>query len=199
MEAYDVELSVADGRAALGDLFRYVVSGASELEAHEVEEGIFRRLMPIGRAALMVYFAKKGTGDVGSSIERSDGKALGRQSSLSNRDYFSVFGKLPVPRTCYRTPGETGVFPLDREVNMPERCYSYFLQEWMNVFNVEHPFAEGQNLIKRFFSHALSQTAMQNVANDAHEDYDSFYEQKAPAQSEGELLVVSFDGKGVPA
>lgn len=200
MQAYDTEASIAQGRGALHDLFTFVVTNARELEAHQAEEEIFARLLIIGLTAMKAFFATKGTGDCGPAIERDDGVVLKREPSARPRDYFSVFGKFPVPRTCYRSPGEPGIFPLDVEANLPERCYSYYLQEWMNAFNVEHPFAEGSNLMQRFFSHRSSPTAMQKVARDSARDYDAFYEQKpAPVpETEGELLVVSFDGKGVP-
>jgi hypothetical protein len=44
-----------------------------------------------------------------------------------------------VARTCDRTAGEPGIFPLDAQVNLPARCDSYVLQEWMTLFEVEHP------------------------------------------------------------
>jgi len=50
---------------------------------------------------------------------------------------LSVFGKLKVPRTCYRTEGMKGVMPLDAQANLPERCYSYLLQEWMDSSDTE--------------------------------------------------------------
>jgi hypothetical protein len=96
-------------------------------------------LLPIGLAAMTLYFTQRGTGDRGPAITRADGVVLARESKLRRRDYFSLFGKFAVARTCYRMPGEPGIFPLDAQVNLPERCYSYFLQEWMTLFEVEHP------------------------------------------------------------
>ena len=115
---------------------------AGQLEAQEAEKGIFKRLMPLGLAALRLYFAERGTGDVGPAVEREDGVVLLREGKCRERDYFSIFGKLEAPRARYRGAGEAGIFPLDAQANLPERCYSYFLQEWMTLFAVEHPFKE---------------------------------------------------------
>ena len=142
MDALDVETSIAEGEQALQALMQFARESAGKLEAHEAEKGIFKRLLPIGLAAMKLYFAQRGTGDVGPAITRADGVLLPREQTLRGRDYFSLFGKFAVARTCYRTPGEPGIFPLDAQVNLPERCYSYFLQEWMTVFAVEHPFKE---------------------------------------------------------
>src|SRR5262244_2276375 len=149
MEALDVETSIAEGEQALQALLKFASENAGKLEAHEAEKGIFKRLLPIGLAAMKLYFAQRGTGDVGPAIMRADGLVLPRERKLRGRDYFSLFGKFAVARTCYRTPGEPGIFPLDAQVNLPERCYSYFLQEWMTLFEVEHPFQESAGLCER--------------------------------------------------
>ncbi len=57
MEAYDVEASIAEGEEALQALVSFVRENAGQLEAHEVEKGIFKRLIPLGLAAMRVYFA----------------------------------------------------------------------------------------------------------------------------------------------
>jgi len=200
MEALEVERSIAEGEQALQALLKFAREQAGRLEAHEAEKGIFKRLLPIGLAAMKLYFAQRGTGDVGPAITRADGMILPREKPLRGRDYFSIFGKFGVARTCYRTPGEPGIFPLDTQVNLPERCYSYFLQEWMTVFGVEHPFKESAGLFEQLFELDLAESVLMEVAQEAPEDYEDFYAQRPvpPEESEGELLVVSFDGKGVP-
>jgi len=200
MDALDVEMSIAEGEQALQALITFARESAGKLEAHEAEKGIFKRLLPIGLAAMKLYFAERGTGDVGPAITRANGERLPRQTQLRGRDYFSIFGKFKVARTCYRTPGEPGIFPLDAQVNLPKRCYSYFLQEWMTLFEVEHPFQESAGLFEQLFDLDVAESVLMEVAKEASEDYESFYAQRPvpPAESAGELLVVSFDGKGVP-
>jgi hypothetical protein len=200
MDALDVEMSIAEGEQALQALLKFVHESADQLEAHDAEKGIFKRLLPIGLAAMKLYFAQRGTGDVGPAITRADGEMLPREKPLRGRDYFSIFGKFKVARTCYRTPGAPGICPLDAQVNLPERCYSYFLQEWMTVFEVEHPFKESSSWFEQLFDLEVAESVLMEVAKEAPADYEDFYAQRPMPQeaSEGELLVVSFDGKGVP-
>jgi hypothetical protein len=200
MEALDVEMSLAEGEQALQALLQFARDNAGTLEAHEAEQGIFKRLLPIGLAAMKLYFAQRGTGDVGPAITRADDVILTKEKKLRGRDYFSIFGKCAVARTCYRTPGEPGIFPLDAQVNLPERCYSYFLQEWMTVFEVEHPFKESAGWFEQLFDLDLAESVLMEVAKEAPEDYEDFYAQRPVPQekTEGAFLVVSFDGKGVP-
>jgi hypothetical protein len=200
MDALEVEMSIAEGEQALQALLQFVRESAGKLEAHEAEKGIFKRLLPIGLAAMQLYFAQRGTGDMGPAVTRADGVVLLREQTLRGRDYFSLFGKFAVPRTCYRTPGEPGIFPLDAQVNLPARCYSYFLQEWMTMFAVEHPFQESTGFFAQLFDLEVAESVLMAVTNEAPQDSEAFYAQRPapPEESAGELLVVSFDGKGVP-
>jgi hypothetical protein len=200
MDALEVETSIAEGEQALQALLQFVREQAGTLEAHEAEKGIFKRRLPIGLAAMKRYFAQRGTGEVGPAVTRADGVHLPREQTLRGRDDFSLFGKFKVARTCYRTPGESGIFPLDAQVTLPARCDSYFLQEWMTWFAVEHPFTDSVGFFAQLFDLDVAESVLMAVAQEAPEDYEDFYAQRPvpPAESAGALLVVSFDGKGVP-
>ena len=88
------------------------------------------------------YFAEKGTCDVGNVFELEDGTVLKKEKRLLWKNYFSVFGKFGVPRTCYRANGTQGVMPLDAQANLSERSYSYLLQEWMDLLSIRDSFGE---------------------------------------------------------
>jgi hypothetical protein len=200
MDALDVETSIAEGEQALQALLQFASEHAGKLEAHAAEKGIFTRLMPIGLAAMKLSFAQRGTGDVGPAVTQADGILLPREPKLRGRDYGSLFGTFTVARTCDRTPGEPGLFPLDAQVNLPTRCDSYVLQEWMTVFAVEHPFQESASWFEQLFDLEVAESAVMAVAQEAPEDDEAFYGQRPlPSEdTEGALLVVSCDGKGVP-
>jgi hypothetical protein len=200
MDALDVETSIAEGEQALQARIMFARETAGTLEAHEAEKGLFRRLLPRGLAAMKRYFAQRGTGDMGPAGRQADGVFLPREQQLRGRDDFSRFGTFAVLRTCYRTPGEPGSFPLDAQVNLPERCSSYFLQEWMTVFAVEHPFKESAGFFGQLCALEVAESVLRAVAKEAPQDSEAFYAQRslAPADTEGEILVVSCDGKGVP-
>jgi hypothetical protein len=200
MEALDIEMRIAEGEQALQALLKFVSESAGTLEAHEAEKGIFKRRLPIGLAAMKLYFAQGGTGDLGAAVTRADGMILPRATQLRERDDCSRFGTFAVPRTCYRTPGEPGIFPLDAQVNRPPRCDSYFLQEWMTVFAVEHPFKARAGWFEQLFDWDVAESVVMEVAKEAPQDDEDFYAQRLvlPEECAGELLVVSCDGKGVP-
>src|SRR5262249_29418259 len=141
---------------------------------HEAEKGMFKRLLPMGLAAMKRYFAPCGTGAVGPAVTRADGVFLPREQPLRGRESFSRFGKFAVPRTCDRTPGEPGIFPLDAQVNLPERGSSYCLQEWMTLCAVEHPFKERASWFEPFFALELAERVLMEGGQETPEDYEGF-------------------------
>ena len=119
MDALEVEMSIAEGEQALQALLTFVRERAGTLEAHEAEKGIFKRLLPIGLAAMKLYFAQRGTGEMGPAITRADGVILPQANKLRGRDYCSRFGKFKVARTSDRTPGEPGSSRWTRRSTFP--------------------------------------------------------------------------------
>jgi hypothetical protein len=200
MDALEVEMRLAAGEQALQALLTCARESASKLEAQEAEQGLFTRLLPIGLAAMKRSFAQRGTGDVGPAIMRADGVLLPREHKLRGRDSCSLFGKFAVVRTCDRLPGEPGICPLDAQVNLPERCDSYVLQEWMTLFAVEPPFQESAGLVAQLLDLEVAESVLLEVAKEAPQDDEAFSAQRplGPEDTAGEFLVVSVDGKGVP-
>ena len=146
------------------------------------------------------YFASKGTGDIGAELVLDNGAMLKKVSTLRGRDYFSVFGKIKVPRTYYRSEGVAGVMPLDASADLPERCYSYLLQEWMDTLSIRDSFKESEITLSKLLGLKVSSSRLEVVNRDTAKHYDKFYEEKKlpPSDKEGVIQVVQFDGKGVP-
>ena len=200
MEAYDAECCAGEIRDGAEKIIEFVTSKASRLEAHQVERTVFSLVLKVGHAAMKFYFAERGTGDVGAAVIEIGGRMLTRSKDLFERAYFSIFGKLEVPRTRYRTRTGESIFPLDRQANLPERCYSYFLQEICNRLEVDRPYLESTRFLEEYFELPVVESVLIDLAQDAASDYEPYYENRAiPApKTEGEIQVVSFDGKGVP-
>jgi len=200
MQPYSVEQSIIEGELEVKELFEYAQNNAAQFEAYEMERDIFAKVMQIGLAAMKCYFAEKGTGDIGAELQLENGKILKKETRLYGRDYFSVFSKIKVPRTCYRFKGEKGVMPLDAQANLPKRCYSYLLQEWMDLFGIRESFGEAAISLKNLLGLDVKQSRFEVVNRESINDYDEFYKNKElPAtESEGEIQVIGFDGKGVP-
>lgn len=202
MKALSVEQSMFEGHQEVKELFQFVSEHAAESTAYEMEQAIFAGVMRIGLSAMKCYFAQTGTGDVGETILRPDGVVLQRANELRGRDYFSVFGKFKVPRSYYHCQGASGVFPLDAQADLPERCYSYLLQEWMDLMSLRDTFKESARSLSTLLGLEVKSSRFEVVNHDSvtATSYDRFYEPKAVPSSEreGGIQVLEFDGKGVP-
>jgi hypothetical protein len=174
MDALEVEMRMAKGEQALQALLQCVRESAGTLEAHEAEQGICKRLLPMGLAAMQLYCAQRGTGEMGPAVTRADGVVLLREQTLRGRDDVSLVGTFAVPRTCDRTPGEPGIFPLDAQVHRPARCDAYVLQEWMTMFAVEHPCQERTGLFAQLFDLEVAESVLMAVTHEAPQDAEAF-------------------------
>lgn len=202
MKALSIERSICEGEREVKELFEFVNTHADEFTAYQMEQDIFDRVMRIGLAAMKSYFATKGTGDVGDELTLPDGTVAAKAEALRGRDYFSVFGKFKVPRTAYQQHGHPSVMPLDAQADLPERCYSYLLQEWMDHLSIRDSFQESAGTLSTLLGIHVSASRFEVVAQDSlnQKGYEQFYAEKAPPspEQEGAIQVLGFDGKGVP-
>ena len=167
-------------------------------EAHRVEASIFKRLMKLGLLLLEVFFSNHNLGDYGPTIQTAKGAA--ERGRPSEKSYYSIFGKLKVKRYLYHI-GEESFSPLDIVLNLPIRCYSYFLSEWVNWLNINRAYSETVTFLKKFLGLKLSVSAGETISQESASPYEAYYEFKKTLphpEATGELTVVGFDGKGVP-
>jgi len=167
-------------------------------EAHMMEASIFKQLMELGFLLLQVFFANQNQGNYGEVIKTS--KGIAQRGIVSDKSYYSIFGKLKVTRYLYYI-GEGSFAPLDIVLNLPVRCYSYFLSEMLNVLNIKGAYLEGIQFLKKFFYLKFSVSAAETISNESSTDYEDYYDLKdtlpTPAP-EKNFTTVGFDGKGVP-
>ncbi len=200
MQALSVEKSILEGKVEVNELFDFVKNQADNFEAYEMEYSIFQKLQQIGLAAMKCYFATNGTGDVGAKLVLDDGIILKKQSDLRSKVYFSIFGKINVPRTYYFLRNHPGVTPLDAQANLPDRSYSYLLQEWMDILSIRNTFDDSETTLEKLLNLKVCSSRFEVVNRETSIHYDAFYKEKKKPnfESEGEINIISFDGKGVP-
>lgn len=189
-------------RDRLDEIVRFVRTDAQADEMHEVERAVFSRLLGLGQALMGLFLAEKGTGKVEAGyVTTPMGVDLPYHSIKTRKNYLSIFGTVPIRRAYYWGQGaDTGWCPLDAELNLPKQRYSYLLQEWGELLGVDSSFEQVTERLDTLLGLKFWTQGVQDVARTASADVQAFYEQKpAPEQStEGELLVATLDGKGVP-
>jgi hypothetical protein len=112
----------------------------------------------------------------------------------------TILGEVTVDRLGYAATGQTSVHPLDEQLPLPERCFSYPLPERLVRHAVQGPFDEAVANVKQDTGVDLSKRSAEQVVQEAAVDFQAFYQQQqhpAPKES-GPLVVTGIDCKGVP-
>ena len=189
---------INEAKRMFNKILNYSLSPAT-MKPHEFEKTLFTLLLGLGRIFLEIFFNTFGNGNEGKSITTDDGRVLKRYRKRS-RDYVSVFGKLQINRWLYWSKGSMGVFPLDERLNLPERSYSYHLQELLTGNCADLTYDSTLKRIEDMFAIKLSPRSIIDILQDVNRHSENFRDTQAPppAADEGEIQVVSADGKGIP-
>lgn len=197
MEMYDVEALRVKQRKLLQEICEYVSGAALKKDLYGVESDLFRYVLSLGHAFLCEVIARHGSGKVQGPIDVGEGELPYHMDKGTT--YQSVFGEVSINRAYYWSKGEEGAFPLDAELNLPERRYSYLLDQWVQGSIVEMPYDKSVDRFAELLGIPVTKLGQQNVAREVGRYFTEFYRQKSvfdPA-TEGSILGVQADGKGV--
>jgi hypothetical protein len=172
---------------------------------HQVEEIIFRDLLVIGRWLLQAFLDMAGTGDVGPTVivagdsSSHPDQELPRLDQPRKRPYLSIFDEIAIERTCYGRD-RVEAAPLDAQLHLPQRQYSYLLQQWLGAFVVDDAHAEAIRKLGTILGLEIAVKASEDLNREQAGDVDVFQDRLPvpSAAEEGPLLVVTADCKGVP-
>jgi hypothetical protein len=172
---------------------------------HQVEEILFRDLLVIGRWLLRAFLDMAGTGDVGPTLtvagdSPSDpDQELPRLDQRHTRPYLSIFDEIAIERTCYGHD-RVEAAPLDAQLHLPRRQYSYLLQQWLGTFVVDDAHAEAIRKLGTILGLEITVKASEDLNREQASDVEVFQNHlPVPgAATEAPLLVVTADCKGVP-
>ena len=172
---------------------------------HQVEEILFRDLLVIGRWLLRAFLDMAGTGDVGPTLtvagdSPSDpDQELPRLDQRHTRPYLSIFDEIAIERTCYGHD-RVEAAPLDAQLHLPRRQYSYLLQQWLGAFVVDDAHAESIRKLGTILGLEITVKASEDLNREQASDVEVFQNHLPvpEAATEAPLLVVTADCKGVP-
>lgn len=168
---------------------------------HELESGVWRQILRLGHDLLGSFFARCGNGDMGETIAGPEGQEWRRLEQLHAREYMSIFGSFKLQRTVYgsREGQKIDFVPLDNRLQLPASVYSYLLQDWSQGFCVESAFGQVSQTLKRMLGLSLSIDGLERTNVSMAQRVEAYRDDrpKPAADTEGEILVASADGKGI--
>ena len=175
-------------------------SAALQLPLHQIESQQQAKGREVQRLLLQAHLQHRGHGDVGSAlcVQHEAGEVLYTHRRLSTRSLKTVFGPVEVVRMGYSRPGVPSIYPLDQTLALPARSFSYELQRRLVKAAVQNPFHESVEAIADFTGVAVSKRSLEEMLREAAQDFDAFYQHRAPEPAVGSILVAAVDGKGIP-
>jgi hypothetical protein len=194
-----MEEKIEEARQEFNSILQWLVSLAVGCEVHEVEEGLYKRLLKLGRILLEVFILAVGSGKQGRAVLGDDGKMY-RYVGDKPRKYLSLFGEIAIMRARYACEGRASLFPLDGVLNLPERKYSYALQSRLTGEAVQKTFESSSAWVKEHLHLEVAHRPIQRITRDCTSGVEEFMEslEAPPVEEEGSILVQTADCKGIP-
>jgi hypothetical protein len=184
----------------LTDFVHQAVQQGASLDT--LERGALRHVLHIGRAAVDLFLQAQGDGDLGAQVVSAEDTTLYRSEQPRNRALRTIFGEHAFQAYVYSQGDKEKIElrPIDARLNLPAGKASYLLQEFSQLFCVEKAFGVGSQQFEAVFGQRLSVDVLEGINRDMGEQADRFLDAlpPIPAAQEGEILVATADGKGVP-
>ena len=116
-----------------------------------------------------------------------------------NRTITSMFGEVRYRRMGYSHPKSGSRFPLDQQLNMPKRKYTYGLREQVSLAVCQVAFDASLHNLSNVIAGTIPKRQAEELVAEASIDFDTYYAQRSltaiqPAET---LLVLRQDGKGI--
>jgi len=157
------------------------------------------------RLLLQAHVEARGNGNVGPCIEvfdsgSSEPPAVYSHKRMHDRKVVTLFGQICVNRMGYGLRGRISIHPLDEQLQLPGRLYSYELQRRVVRKAVQGPFDEAIEALCEATGVKMYKNTAEDILIDASEDFDDFYacRQGDAGEQTGPILVGSIDCKGIP-
>ena len=190
-------------RLQFDDLEQWMASPAAcQLPLHLVEQQQDPLGREVQRLLLQAHVRLRGTGDVGPALRVVDGDlaVVYSHRRLQRRTLKTVFGSIDIDRLGYSSRGRHSIHPLDVDLQLPARSFSYELQKRLIKAAIQGPFREATSRIFDSTGLTIHNHSLEPLLIEAAADFDCFYQRRVadPSQPSASILVVAVDCKGIP-
>lgn len=117
----------------------------------------------------------------------------------STRPLLTIVGRVDVARVAYQARDVEGLHPMDAALNLPQEMYSHELRRRAAEQAAAASFEEVASKLSETTGLPIGKRQVEELAARAAQDFDDFYATREAVMEEtSDLLVLTFDGKGVP-
>lgn len=192
------EVAAASFTALVGRLKAEETAGMSlgDLESFLDKEG--REVL---RQLLQAHLDRRAEAKAVTPVVGADGVQRTHHRH-GERQLETLLGEVRVARDGHGARGKETLFPLDAELNLPEEKYSFGIRRRAAEEAAKGSFDETVEVLAKHTGAEVAKRQVEEVVRRAAQDFDGFYlarriEWQARAEEAGEILVLTFDGKGV--
>jgi hypothetical protein len=202
MGAHDIEQQLAP-RASARSFFEQIERELAEDDdstAEAVEAHVSGRVDELARRLLEEHFARRAQ-EAGAGVEVVDSEGRPLTHVRERRRVLATqFGEVELSRPSHSSREHAGVRPTDDVLELPERRYSYPLQEKAVIACLRDSYEEAAEELKRYLGVDIPKRQLEELVLEAGADVAAFYEGRVetPVAEPGSVLVVMADGKGIP-
>lgn len=169
---------------------------------YEMEKGIFAQALKMGYAAVEQFLALQGEGDLGQSLITPEGRQLKRSEEPVERPLRTVFGEHTIRAYVYAAGAHQAIElrPVDARLSLSAGRCSYFFEEFSQYFCVDQAFGQASQGLDMVLRQKVSVDTLERINQRMGGQAEEFLDQLPTPQAneEGDLLVFTADGKGVP-
>lgn len=173
---------------------------AAMMTESELEREIEKMTRELMRLFLQEHIDNRGCGMCEEDVRGADGVERTRVR-LQRRKIETVFGTVEQNRAGYGYPGVESLHPLDAELNLPDERYSLELRRRVADQVAGNSFDETFETIRKVTGAKAAKRQIEELTVRAARDFGVFYRlrraEAVEGPSDGSILVISADGKGV--
>lgn len=174
----------------------------SGMDHHELEELVAAQGREVLRKLLQAHLTERAARQPAGPVVAADGEERTHRRD-GERQLETVLGGVTVSREGYGGRGKETLFPLDAELNLPAEKYSFGVRRRAAEAAARGSYDEAVKLLAETTGAKVPKRQLEELVVAAAGDFDVFRERRRvlrakAAAKHAELVVLTFDGKGVP-
>lgn len=164
----------------------------------EVERQLHRKGLELLRLLLEDHYRLRGLAEPTEAVVGADEQERGHRRGQMEREVETVFGTVRAERAGFSGRGLESLFPTDAALNLPGERYSHEVRRQVAMEVAQKSYDGTLATLMRTTAAHVPKRQAEALARKASQDFELYYEQTAvTGEASGELLVLTFDGKGV--
>jgi len=196
-----VEELFTRARRQMAKLEAELVGAEAQSMSHaDVERLVNDQGRELLRELLQAHFVLRGMAEPEGPVVGADGVERTHRRADETRPLATVLGPVAVARTGYSGRHVTSLMPVDANLNLPAELYSLEVRRRMALLASRMSFDAAVSEMSAHTGAPVPKRQAEELVGRAATDFEAFYaadERAMPPESTSELLILSFDGKGV--